>query len=104
MKNPYWLSENADATAYEIHLAEKEEAVTLGAVLLGAVACGAFSTLPGAAVTVWTKPGSRAFHDAGVERNRAVLVHFAMKRKREDEPRTARQISFLLRNEFIYRG
>ena len=124
MKNPYWLSENADATAYGIHLAEKEEAVTLGAELFGAVACGAFSTLPGAAATVRTKPGNRAFHDAkhavylrlyeDMKRGCSAMLewrgtalslfHFAMKRKREDEPRTAQQVSFLLRNEFIYRG
>jgi hypothetical protein len=34
-KNPYWLRENADATGCEIHLVSEEDAVTLGAALLG---------------------------------------------------------------------
>jgi FGGY-family pentulose kinase len=70
-KNPYWLRENADATGFDIHLAEEEDAVTLGAALLGAVACGAFPTLPEAAAalvrpgdSVEANPEARAFHDA----------------------------------------
>jgi FGGY-family pentulose kinase len=70
-KNPYWLRENADATGYEIHLVEEEDAVTLGAALLGAVACGAFPTLPDAAAalvrpggSVKARPETKAFHDA----------------------------------------
>ena len=70
-KNPYWLRENADATGCEIHLVSEEDAVTLGAALLGAVACGAFTSLPGAAEkmvrpggSVAARPQTKAFHDA----------------------------------------
>ena len=70
-KNPYWLRENADATGCDIHLVSEEDAVTLGAALLGAVACGAFPTLPEAAAelvrpggSVKARPETKAFHDA----------------------------------------
>ena len=70
-KNPYWLRENADATGCEIHLVSEEDAVTLGAALLGSVACGAFPTFPEAAATlvrpggsVKARPETKAFHDA----------------------------------------
>lgn len=70
-KNPYWLRENADATGCEIHLVSEEDAVTLGAALLGAVAGGAFPTLPDAAArmvrpggSVKARPDTKAFHDA----------------------------------------
>lgn len=70
-KNPYWLRENADATGCEIQLVSEEDAVTLGAALLGAVACGAFATLPAAAAQMVRSGGSvaarahtQAFHDA----------------------------------------
>ncbi len=70
-KNPYWLRENADATGCDIHLVGEEDAVTLGAALLGAVACGAFASLPAAAATmvrpggsVKARPETKAFHDA----------------------------------------
>lgn len=70
-KNPYWLRENADATGCEIHLVSEEDAVTLGAALLGAVACGAFASLPDAAAqmvrpggSVAARPATKAFHDA----------------------------------------
>lgn len=70
-KNPYWLRENADATGCEIHLVSEEDAVTLGAALLGAVACGAFASLPDAAAQMVRPGGSvvarlqtKAFHDA----------------------------------------
>ncbi len=70
-KNPYWLRENADATGCEIHLVSEEDAVTLGAALLGAVASGAFASLPEAAEKMVRSGGSikaraetRAFHDA----------------------------------------
>ena len=70
-KNPYWLRENADATGCEIHLVSEEDAVTLGAALLGAVACGAFPTLPDAAAklvrpggSVKARPDTKDFHDA----------------------------------------
>lgn len=70
-KNPYWLRENADATGCTIHLVSEEDAVTLGAALLGAVACGAFASMPQAAEKMVRPGGSfparaatRAFHDA----------------------------------------
>ncbi len=70
-KNPYWLRENADATGCEIHLVSEEDAVTLGAALLGAVACGAFASMPAAAAdmvrpggSVAARPETRAFHEA----------------------------------------
>ena len=70
-KNPYWLRENADATGCDIHLVSEEDAVTLGAALLGAVAAGTFGSLPEAAAKM-VRPGgcvaaraaTRAFHDA----------------------------------------
>lgn len=70
-RNPYWLRENADATGCRIQLVSEEDAVTLGAALLGAVACGAFPTLPEAAAwlvrpggCVEARPETRAFHEA----------------------------------------
>jgi FGGY-family pentulose kinase len=48
-KNPLWLREYANITGRDILLAEEEDAVTLGAALLGATACGAFSSLAQAA-------------------------------------------------------
>ncbi len=70
-KNPYWLRENADATGCAIQLVGEEDAVTLGAALLGAVACGAFGSLPAAAArmvrpggSVAARPQAKAFHDA----------------------------------------
>ena len=70
-KNPYWLRENADATGCTIHLVSEEDAVTLGAALLGAVACGAFATMPAAAAvmvrpggSIAARPETKAFHDA----------------------------------------
>lgn len=44
-KNPLWLREYANATGCDIHLAREEDAVTLGAALLGSVACGGFASL-----------------------------------------------------------
>lgn len=70
-KNPYWLRENADATGCEIHLVGEEDAVTLGAALLAAVAGGAFASMPQAAASMVRPGGSvaarghtKAFHDA----------------------------------------
>jgi ribulose kinase len=70
-KNPYWLRENADATGCAIHLVSEEDAVTLGAALLAAVASGAFASLPDAAAQMVRPGGSvaaradtKAFHDA----------------------------------------
>ena len=69
-KNPSWLRENADATGCDIYMASEEDAVTLGAALLGAVACGAFTSLPEAAASmvrpggvVAARPEVKAFHD-----------------------------------------
>ena len=69
-KNPYWLREHADATGCAIHLVSEEDAVTLGAALMGAVACGAFDSMPAAAAEM-VRPGgqvearaeTKAFHD-----------------------------------------
>jgi len=89
-KNPVWLRENANATGCQIHLVSEEDAVTLGAALLGAVACKAFATLPAAAAqmvrcgpSVAAQTHTRAFHDAkyaiylqlydDMERYRAVM-------------------------------
>ena len=47
-KNPLWLQQHADITGASIHLPEEPEAVLLGAALLGAVASGAYSSLPAA--------------------------------------------------------
>lgn len=70
-KNPYWLREHADATGCDIHLVSEEDAVTLGAALLAAVACGAFASMPAAAAQmvrpgghVAARPHTKAFHDA----------------------------------------
>ncbi|MEN3929854.1 FGGY-family carbohydrate kinase [Microvirga sp. W0021] len=70
-KNPLWLREYADITGCDLHLARDEDVVTLGAALLGAVACDGFSSLPDAAVsmvgigkTVKANPDKKAFHDA----------------------------------------
>lgn len=70
-KNPYWLREHADATGCEIHLVSEEDAVTLGAALLGAVASGVFTSLPSAATSMVrpggnqiARPQTKAFHDA----------------------------------------
>lgn len=70
-KNPYWLREYADATGCEIHLVSEEDAVTLGAALLAAVAAGAFASMPQAAASmvrpggsVAARPHTKAFHDA----------------------------------------
>lgn len=70
-KNPLWLRENADATGCKIQLVSEEDAVTLGAALLGAVASGAFASLPAAAAMLVHPGGSvkprretKTFHDA----------------------------------------
>ena len=67
--NPLWLREYADITGCDIQLMAEEDAVTLGAAITGAVACGAFSSLPeaGAAMvkpgkTVRANPQRREFH------------------------------------------
>ena len=57
-KNPLWLQEHADALGRDLHLVEEEDAVTLGASLLAAVAAGAFADLPAAAAAM-VRPGGR---------------------------------------------
>ena len=62
---------HADAIGLDIHLVEDEDAVTLGAGVLAAVASGAFASIPEAA-TAMVRPGGRvqtdaashAYHDA----------------------------------------
>ncbi|MBG5938095.1 FGGY-family carbohydrate kinase [Proteus mirabilis] len=70
-KNPLWLREYANATGREIHLAQEEDAVNLGAALLGAVACKAFDNFSQAANTMVREGGvitpdsdTFAFHQA----------------------------------------
>ncbi|MFD1804318.1 FGGY-family carbohydrate kinase [Mixta tenebrionis] len=72
-KNPLWLREYANATGCDIHLVREDDAVTLGAALLGSVACGDFATLPQAAaamsrhgrtVQASRDPDVQAFHQA----------------------------------------
>lgn len=70
-RNPLLLQEHADAIGLDVELVEDEDAVALGAALLGAVACGAFRDLQTAAEamvrpgpTIRAVPGRRAFHDA----------------------------------------
>lgn len=70
-KNPLWLREYANITGCDIQLSVEEDAVTLGAALLGAVACGKFPSLPDAAAQlvqpgkiVTSEPQHKSFHDA----------------------------------------
>lgn len=70
-KNPLSLREHADATGCDLHMVTEEDAVTLGAALLGATASGAFPDLQAAARAmvraggaVRADPARRAFHDA----------------------------------------
>lgn len=72
-KNPLWLREYANATGCDIHLAREDDAVTLGAALLGSVACGDFATFPDAVsamshsghiVQANRSPDVQAFHEA----------------------------------------
>jgi FGGY-family pentulose kinase len=78
-KNPLWLREHADATDCEICMVADEDAVTLGAALLGATACGAFPDLTAAAGAMVRPGGSvtarsetRAFHDTKYAINAAM--------------------------------
>ncbi|ACS87674.1 FGGY-family carbohydrate kinase [Musicola paradisiaca] len=61
-KNPLWLREYAAITGCDIQLVGEEDAVTLGAALLGAVACGAYASLPDAAAAL-VRPGERILAD-----------------------------------------
>lgn len=70
-KNALSLREHANATGCDLHMVTEEDAVTLGAALLGATACGAFPDLSAAARAmvhpggvVRADPAQRAFHDA----------------------------------------
>ncbi|MCE1235931.1 MAG: FGGY-family carbohydrate kinase [Hyphomicrobiales bacterium] len=70
-KSALLLREHADALGRPIHLVEDEDAVTLGAALLAAVASGAFADVAAAAgamvrpgATIEPNPARRAFHDA----------------------------------------
>ncbi|OAT51093.1 D-ribulokinase [Proteus hauseri ATCC 700826] len=70
-KNALWLREYANATGREIHLAQEEDAVNLGAALLGAVACKAFDDFSQAASAMVREGGvispdsdTYAFHQA----------------------------------------
>jgi FGGY-family pentulose kinase len=47
-KNTLWIQEHADATQRPIHLPKEPEAVLLGSAILGAVAAGAFPSIPDA--------------------------------------------------------
>lgn len=69
-RNPLLLQEHADAIGTDIGLVEEEDAVTLGAALMGAVAGGAFPDVPRAAAAmvrpgavVRARPAERVFHD-----------------------------------------
>ena len=71
-KNPVFLREHADATGCAVALPEEPDAVLLGSAILGAVAGGAYGTIP-AAMTAMTRahvavtPGGgavAAYHDA----------------------------------------
>ena len=70
-RNPLLLREQADALGMPIRLVEDEDAVTLGAGLLAAVASGAFADVATAARamvrpgrTIVPNPARRTFHDA----------------------------------------
>ncbi|SDQ86619.1 FGGY-family carbohydrate kinase [Pseudovibrio sp. Tun.PSC04-5.I4] len=70
-KNPIWLREYANITGRDIQLAEEEDAVTLGAAILGAVACGDFADIPQASAKlvrvggmVKTVKNTQPFHAA----------------------------------------
>ena len=70
-KNPVWLQEQADAAGVAIHLPEEPEAVLLGSAILGAVAAGAYPSIPAAmramcrsASVVAPNPDVAAYHNA----------------------------------------
>ena len=67
-KNPLWLREYANATGCDIHLAREEDAVTLGAALLGAVACGGFPSLTDAVAAM-------SHHGKTVAADRSAQTH-----------------------------
>lgn len=70
-KNPLWLREYANITGRDIWLSGEEDAVTLGAALMGAVACGSYPNLPQAAAAmvlsggvVQADPATADFHQS----------------------------------------
>ena len=56
-RNPLWLREYANATGRTLHLAAEEDAVTLGAALLGAVDSGEYPDFASAARQM-VRPGA----------------------------------------------
>lgn len=70
-KNPLLLQVHADAIGLDIHLAEDEDAVTLGSGVMAAVAAGAFPDFPAAAQAmvrpggvVEAQPDAHGYHTA----------------------------------------
>ncbi len=70
-KNPLWLQETADSVGVAIILPEEPEAVLLGSAILGAVAAGAYSSVPRAmramcrsAATIEPNPEVAEYHRA----------------------------------------
>ncbi len=70
-KNPLLLQETANALGCAVHLVAEDEAMTLGAALLAATACGAFATLAQAAAAmvragacIHPDASQAPFHDA----------------------------------------
>jgi FGGY-family pentulose kinase len=94
-KNALSLREHADATGCDLHQVTEEDAVTLGAALLGAAASGAFADLQAAARamvqiggTVHADPARRAFHDAKYRVYRALYEDWRRYRRMMEEPAT----------------
>ncbi len=56
-KNPLWLREYANVTGCDIALPEQDDAVTLGAAVLGAVAAGIYPSIS-AAASALVRPGA----------------------------------------------
>ena len=65
-KNSIFLREHADATGCRIILPEEPEAVLLGAAILGAVACGQFSSVIDAMIGM-TRVGKTIEPNGGVQ-------------------------------------
>jgi ribulose kinase len=70
-RNALLMAEHANAIGLDIALVEDDDAVTLGSVLLAAVASGTFADVPAAAAAMVrpgrvyaADPATRAFHDA----------------------------------------
>ncbi len=87
-KNPLWVREHADVTGRDIHSVADDDAVCLGAALLGATAAGAFADPTRAAAAmvrpgrvVAARPATREFHAAKFTIYSA--LHKAVRRHRE---------------------